>query len=154
MSKRAYIYCGVPGAGKSTLIERAHPTALVCSADLFDGLYPSPGVIDASKLGPAHGWCLRTFASWLIQGDYHKDEIVVDNTNTTIAELAPYAALALAYGYELSIRTLWCDPVVAHARNTHGVPLHVVQAMHERLKTRDLPPWWPHSDVPQMEAAS
>jgi predicted kinase len=145
--KKAFIYCGVSGAGKSTFIDKAHAGVPVCSADRHSGLYPSPGVIDASKLGEAHAFCLRDF-NRLVQNGVA--EVVVDNTNTTIAELAPYAALALAYGYELSIRTIWCEPAVAHARNGHGTPLHVVEAMDARLKAREIPPWWPHSDMPQM----
>jgi predicted kinase len=149
--KKAWIYCGVSGAGKTTYIDKAHSGAPVCSADRLTGLYPSPGVIDASKLGEAHAFCLRDFNRLVLNA---APEIVVDNTNTTIAELAPYVALAQAYGYEVQIVTLWCDPGIAHARNGHGTPLSVVQAMHERLKAREMPPWWSHSDVPQMDGGS
>lgn len=71
-------------------------------------------------------------------------DVVVDNTNTTVAEIAPYAALALAYGHELEIVTLDCDPAIGAKRNTHGVPLAACNAMHLRLADRQLPPWWNH----------
>lgn len=152
---KVYVYCGISGAGKSTFIAGRHPGALVCSADQYfmvDGEYR----FDPSKIGEAHAWCLRTF-TYLIGPDSRAgnsvSEIVVDNTNTTVAELAPYAALALAYGHELEVITIHCDPTVAHARNTHGVPLEVVQRMSEQLALRKLPPWWPQQDVPMMTGA-
>lgn len=148
MTKRVWIYCGVSGAGKSSFIEGAHPDAEAFSADHFfmvDGEYR----FDASKLGEAHAACLRNFTEAIQDGSV---AVVVDNTNTTIAEIAPYAALAQAYGYELQIVTIYCDPEVAHARNTHGVPLAAVQAMSERLNKREIPPWWPHSQMPMLNS--
>lgn len=147
---KVWIYCGVSGAGKTTFISGAHPHAPVCSADDYfmrSGEYR----FDASKLSEAHGACLRNFVSLLQDST---DEVVVDNTNTTVAELAPYAALAQAYGYELQIVTLHCDPDIAHTRNRHGVPLDAIRRMNERLLARQLPPWWPHSDVPQSGGAA
>lgn len=149
MSK-VFIYCGVSGAGKSTFIKHRHPDALICSADeyfMVDGEYR----FDPAKIGDAHAWCLRTFA-YLVSDRRSDRDIVVDNTNTTIAELAPYAALASAYGHELQIVTIHCDAEVAHARNTHCVPLEAVQRMAAQLASRQMPPWWPHSDVPMMQA--
>jgi len=142
---RAKIFCGVSGAGKTTLIKEAYPGANVVSADYYfigaDGEYK----FDPSKLGEAHGECLRAFVAHMTTSRSRwLPDIVVDNTNTTVAEIAPYAALALAYGFELEIVTVLCDPAIAHARNKHGVPLHSVQAMHERLAQREMPPWWPH----------
>lgn len=141
--KKVWIYCGVPGAGKSTLIDR-HANPYVCSADAyFTDEFGNYDFIPA-ELSEAHASCLRQFTDYVRFG---APEIVVDNTNTTVAEIAPYAALALAYGYELEIVTLLVDPSVAGARNIHGVPMAAVQAMHDRLLKRDLPPWWKHTVI-------
>lgn len=140
------ILCGIPGAGKSTLRAHTYAGVPVCSADDYfveDGVYR----FDPSKLPAAHAACLRRFVYLLTERQEDITDIVVDNTNTTVAEIAPYAALALAYGYTLDIVTVECDPEVAFTRQTHGVPLAAIQAMAKRLSARDLPPWWPHRRV-------
>jgi predicted kinase len=72
--------------------------------------------------------------------------IVVDNTNTTVAEMAPYMAVAAAYGHDTKVVTIDCDPEVAAARNVHGVPVQTVKAQHDRIvkETKNMPPWWSH----------
>lgn len=142
------IYSGVPGSGKSTTIKQWHPGAIVCSADDHfvgeDGVYR----FDPTQLPQAHGACLRKFTQLVTayEGSWPGD-LVVDNTNTTVAEIAPYAALALAYGHELLVVTVECDPAIAAARNTHGVPEAAVKRMAATLAARQLPPWWPHDVV-------
>ncbi len=80
---------------------------------------------------------------------WNSQTVVVDNTNTTIAEIAPYAALALAYGHEMEIVYVSCDPAVAAARNIHGVSDLVIGQMVQRLRDlpASLPPWWPYRKV-------
>ena len=142
---KVVILCGVSGAGKSTRTQREYPEAFVYSADLFfmkDGEYK----FDPKNLSEAHGTCLREFVDGL------KDKqslIVVDNTNTSVAEIAPYAALALAYGYELEIEILKVDAEVAAARNQHGVPKATIVKMAERINNlkNELPSWWPCKEV-------
>ena len=138
------IICGISGSGKSTYCKSNFPDAKVCSADHYfmdDGEYK----FDPRKLPEAHGSCLRKFVD-LLQSD---GEVVVDNTNTTISEVAPYAQLALAYGHDLEIIILDVDPEVAHKRNLHGVPEQGVKVQHSRLVklAGDLPPWWPTTTV-------
>ena len=141
----------------------------ICSADSFfvvDGEYK----FNPSQLPAAHAKCLRDFVSWVqdagvgkvrkvtilrgipgsgkstyIQG-HAVGDVVVDNTSTTVAEIAPYAALALAYGAELEIVTLDVAPEVAAARNVHGVPLDGCKRMAARIREENnrLPPWWNH----------
>jgi predicted kinase len=71
--------------------------------------------------------------------------IVVDNTNCTIAEIAPYVALAQAYGAEVEIVRINIDPEIAHERNTHGLVLGSVLNQHAALKLLDKnwPRHWP-----------
>lgn len=139
----------------------------IVSADHFfmvDGEYK----FDPSKLPQAHGACLRGFVSHLQDAGVGKvrkvtilrgvpgagkstfmekhperlGELVVDNTNITVAEIAPYAALALAYGASLEIITLEVNP--EDAKNVHGVPLSAVARMAVRLSEegKEFPLWW------------
>lgn len=139
---------GIPGSGKSTLIKTRWPTAIIFSADSFfvcDGKY----VYDPARAGEAHAWCLNRFIScaWPTRTVNHP--IIVDNTNTTVAEFAPYAAIALAQRMAVKIVTLLCKLDVAAARNAHGVPVETIEEMHKNLLLHSflIPKWWPHEIV-------
>jgi hypothetical protein len=124
-------------------METSKGTAISVSADHFfmeEGEYK----FDVTKLGEAHASCLRRFVD-LVSSGSKDNTVVVDNTNTTGTEVAPYAALATAYGHELKIITIVVDPEVAHARNVHGVPLKTVKDQYKRLERSKgkFPPWWP-----------
>jgi predicted kinase len=144
------ILCGVSGSGKSTYIKNHFPDADVCSADHFFLTDEGDYLFDPRKLPQAHAKCLRDFV-YLVSTTPHGDRVpvVVDNTNTTVGEVAPYAALALAYGHDLEIIIVQAEPGMAHSRNTHGVPVQGVMGQHNRLvKLADqLPPWWPVTKV-------
>ena len=142
---------GVSGAGKSTLalkLLKAAPggTALVSADSHFvgaDGVYR----FDPSKLGEAHGGCLKDFVRTLqLDSAYgQKDSlVVVDNTNTTVAEAAPYMAVGAAYGWETVLATIDIDPRKAAVRNVHGVSGYTVDEQFIRIKYDDarLPPFW------------
>ena len=148
MARKVVILCGVSGAGKSTHTAAFYSNAFVVSADHYFEDQEGNYHFNPSKLGAAHAECLQLFVEELRVSDR---DIVVDNTNTTVAEIAPYAACALAYGYDLEIIILHCKPEVAAARNTHGVPLKRIQGMARRIKKlRDsLPPWWPVTEIKQ-----
>lgn len=133
------IMVGTPGSGKSTYTSRRYPAPIVCSADHFferEGEYK----FDPSKLPEAHAACLRKFASHVALQAF--STIIVDNTNTTEVEIAPYYALAKAYGYNVKIVRMKCAPEVAHARNVHGVPLPAIKAMMDRIGRMRLPLFW------------
>jgi predicted kinase len=144
---RVILMQGLPGAGKSTWIRNHAQATLVVSADDLPGLYPSPGVIDPKLLPKAHAWCLRRFAGALDRGDAadREDVVVVDNTNLTLVELAPYVALARAFGVEPEIVRIVVPAGEALARNTHGVPAHLGERMAAALEKcrADWPPFWP-----------
>lgn len=139
------ILSGVPGSGKSHYavehIRRKH-RYYYCSADDYfmtrDGVYQ----FDATKLPEAHGQCLRTYVEEVVRGPDAVGVVIVDNTNITVEELAPYVALASAYRVPVKLVTILCDPIKAHSRNGHGVPLHAVQRMDAALRARKLPPYW------------
>ena len=122
---------------------------------------------DPSKLGEAHGQCLRGFAgavaqapqsvtilrgipgagksTWVRDNEPNLD-MVVDNTSITVVEIAPYFALALAYGVPCEVVTIMADPEVAARRNSHGVPASTVQRMAETLtkENQNFPRFWKH----------
>lgn len=138
---------GVPGAGKSTWIKDQpwFNRSITYSADhyfLKDGVYQ----FDPSKLGEAHGQCLRQF----IEGcqthstsAWGKDGIlVVDNTNTTAIEIAPYYSIAKAYGYQVTLVSLWITPAEAFKRCIHGVPQNSIANMLRRMTEDSLPRHW------------
>lgn len=141
------IMCGVSGSGKSTYIQNHFPDALVCSADHFFMDAAGNYNFDPSLLSEAHAACLRKFSACVISHYDMPDGVgtlIVDNTNTTTAELAPYAALALAYGHDLEIIMIEADPEKAYRRNRHRVPDRVVADQDRRLKKlgEELPRWW------------
>jgi len=144
---------GVPGSGKSTfgrnLIEEAKKQQLntkTVSADHFFNEFGEDGGeyrFDRSKLGTAHAKCFRNFIDGMQKGS---DLIVVDNTNTSSIEIAPYRQGAHAYGYDVVIKTVMADPEVAFERGLHGVPISAIKRMHETLH-RNLPPYWEKQEV-------
>lgn len=78
---------------------------------------------------------------------FSKFTVAVDNTGTTVAEVAPYVALAAAYGHAVEVWTLLVDPSECH--NVHGVPDDAVRRMDARLReeTPRLPPFWTHRTI-------
>lgn len=145
---------GVSGSGKSTLAtfltQHALGETAIFSADHYftapDGSY----AFDPDKLPDAHAACLRAFAERLPEGLPSNQLLVVDNTNTTIAEAAPYMALAAAYGWSAVLVDLEASWRLAAARNTHEVPLRTVEAQHARLVLNEghVPPYWPALVLP------
>lgn len=136
---------GISGSGKSTYATKHHPNAFVVSADSYhmaNGVY----AFDPANLSRAHAQCLRSFTAFVTTKNGTNDEIVVDNTNTTVVEIAPYAALALAYGCELEIITLDTPLSIAWKRNIHGVSPEVATGQWKRLfrEIDSFPRWWPH----------
>ena len=133
---------GIPGSGKSTWAKKESAQCVrpvTFSADKFfmvGGSYR----FDPTKLGEAHGDCLVGFLSHLRDGGY--TTIFVDNTNTTAVEIAPYYALALAYGADVKIVRMATPFEVAVIRNTHNVPISTIWKMQQNLLTERLPPHW------------
>lgn len=143
---------GIPGSGKSTLARKildevpdSYPCyRVIVSADNYfmrDGQYR----FDKNELGNAHASCLRNFTKAMMASfnwPSSKDLLIVDNTNTILLDMAPYAQLALAFGAELEVLRVEVDPEAAAARNTHGVPTKKVLEMHERMMKLKLPARW------------
>lgn len=159
--RKVIVLRGISGAGKSTLAKKLASQAsskgptLIVSADQYftylDGSYQ----FDAKELPEAHGACLRRYCEALVLGrvdgrqDIDNALVIVDNTSTTVAEAAPYMALAAAYGWEALLVTFDVAPLIAAPRNIHGVEFAGVEAQYLRLtaETKRLPPFWLHTTV-------
>lgn len=136
--KTVKILRGIPGSGKTTLAREMGE--LTVSADdyfMVDGVY----CFNPREIHLAHQACWRRFYS---EATSDTEVIVVDNTNITAAEIAPYVLPAEANGYKVQIITIQADPVQAFSRNVHGVPSHIVLGMAQKLEREVLPPWWEH----------
>lgn len=124
-----------------------HKGVGIVSADdyfMVDGEYK----FDPKFLGTAHAACLRHFTE-VVQDQ--RAVVVVDNTNCSIPEMVPYAALANAYAHELHIITLVSDPFVSWKRNKHNVPFNniIKQDLTLRQSILDMPPWFPQQLFPE-----
>jgi predicted kinase len=131
---------GIPGCGKSTyaqklMSERLNNCDIVSADDFFmvNGVYR----FDPSRLPTAHLECYKRFCYGLTK----ERDVIVDNTNTTAWEVAAYYQFAIAAGATVEVVRFYYDPVLAHARNIHGVPFKQVLTMHQKLLTEQLPPW-------------
>jgi len=138
---KVVILRGISGSGKSTLAAKLFKVLAdsaprgwcsIVSADNYFTKLNGDYVFDASKLGEAHKACLRGFHNRL--GMVDQDLLIVDNTNTTALEIAPYAQLALAFGHEVNVITVECDIETAVARNVHSVPRVVIINQFKRLE--------------------
>lgn len=152
---------GLPGAGKTTWVKNNYPTAKVCSADHFfekDGEYKW----DVKRSGEAHAACMQKFIEvcriHLLAGQLAADEntpehlrlpeaLVVDNTNLNVHSMAPYIAIACAYGIFPRIIFVRA-PADAFERQVHKVPEFNWQAMRHQLN--ELLAHWP-GIWPQLE---
>lgn len=152
MNKRVIVMRGHSGSGKSTYHKNNYPGAFVVSADFFH-INPQTGAYEwkAENQDKAHAACLRNYTEALLRNE---PVVVVDNTNTQIHEIAPYCALARAYGYDLLIVVMTTPVEESAARNAHGVPYATVKAQADRiLRTESqIPKWWPQKKVSGLPA--
>ncbi len=75
------------------------------------------------------------------------DVVVVDNTNISAWEVAPYYRLAESRSVPVRIVTVWTPFEVCLLRQQHGVPAKQLLAMYQRLLSEELPPWWRHEVI-------
>lgn len=135
---RMILMRGLPGSGKShlarSLLAQADVPGIILSADDFfmqSGAY----VFDGTLVAKAHAWNLARVESALAS---RVPLVIVDNTHTKTADCAPCLRLAAAHSYAVSFvepATPWAkDPAECARRNTHGVPLAMIERMARRLQ--------------------
>ena len=147
------ILVGPSGAGKSTFAQQfAGPGLVICSADDYFLTEEGEYVFEPARLGEAHAACFRKAVEAVVAGK----SVLIDNTNTTLVELAPYIALSRAYGEDPYISVFRPSPKLTDAgtdavldflmgRARHGAPRNRVAAQCRRLRETlaQWPPLWP-----------
>jgi len=139
--KQVIIVRGIPGSGKSTLVKNDYPDAVICSADNY---FEEVAALHNSTyrkefkpwlVGKAHQHCWYQFIHALCVME--EETIVVDNTNIHEWEYDNYSFLAKLNGYSVEVVSIPMTETaeVYHERNTHGVPLEVIQRMMNEYKT-------------------
>lgn len=109
-----------------------------------DNYFMKGGVYNFEEklLAAAHGSCLRLYDMAMPKLEHH---CIVDNTNTTMAELSPYATLANAYGHELHIISLLAKDVAECARRCRhkaSVKDILIEDTNLRQSSIEMPPWF------------
>ena len=143
---KCLILIGPSGVGKSTYAKKwleedvvsCQDNVVICSADNFPSLYRENGSIDFSKLGEAHQACFLSFLRTMSR-ELHsdKDFTIVDNTNCSMDQLAPYVRVATAYNVEPEIVALQPrDPVPDNVRDRK--PWHQDRTIADRLAKRNV----------------
>jgi predicted kinase len=154
--KTLYILIGASGSGKSTwiLLLRNRMLAagkpckprdfVVCSADSW--FYRNDAreyQFNVQELRAAHSSSMGRARLAMRRG---AQNVVIDNTNLTLAEISRYMDLGHEFGYTVEFHmSSEQDPEVLSGRNKHGVPLSGIQVQLARLATliADWPSDWP-----------
>lgn len=127
------ILSGLPGGGKSTLARKLanEDMSIICSADDYFVTRSGEYIFDVNKIGAAHKVCQAKVRSLMA---FDEPSIIVDNTNTTIKEMATYVEMASEANYEVKLIRVVHDTVEKCAERTiHNVPLETIQKMSNRL---------------------
>lgn len=140
---------GLPGSGKSTLaksiLERTigyNPETVRKHILSTDDFFVRNGVYDyqPQKISEAHGWNHQRAFNVMSKG---YSPVIIDNTNTQMWEMKPYASMATDFGYILEILepdTHWCyNERELEKRNTHGVSKKTIQSMLDRYEKNVTP---------------
>lgn len=146
--KTVIIMRGIPGSGKtsrardiSVRVALSGRTCETVSADDFFMVPVGNSLVyrfDPSKLGEAHAQCMARFLDCLL---LRRDVVIVDNTHTKLWEFENYRRAAKLAGYEcqvIEMEHVSDDGVKLFAeRNTHGVPLEVVERMAQQYEKEE-----------------
>ena len=148
---------GLPCSGKTSWVRKQYEDRKKItdvSADKFfyrspDGTYQ----FDPTKLSQAHAMCLSDYIDRLNRGLGEDDIVVVDNTNLSAYEIAPYYQLVGALckpSTKVKILEFRTSLEICMSRNRKrqelepgkAIPGHLFFDMERRLLTEQLPPFW------------
>lgn len=129
---------GVSGSGKSTLARKLaedHQDSVVLSTDdyfMVKGKY----VFEAKMLGVYHARNQERAREKMKEGT---PCVIIDNTNTQLWEMKPYAEAALEFGYEIEIRepdSVSIEEIMIRqeSRPDKSLNLETVQKMLDRFE--------------------
>jgi predicted kinase len=138
---RVKIMRGLPGSGK-THWASSQDGACIVSADNYhmeDGKYS----YKMQNAAHAHRMC---FGDFIIKVENKFPLIIVDNTNTSAIEIAPYYRFAEVFHYDVEILHVNTPFEICLARQTHGVPMTTMLHMWKNL-TFPLPLHWRMADI-------
>jgi predicted kinase len=139
--KLVKILRGIPGSGKSYYARTVKDATIISTDNYFisDGVY----TFDKSKLGEAHKSTFKGFVSLIINPEF-SGTIIIDNTNITIAEIAPYYSVAAAYDWDVEIITFDTPFRMCVDRQTHGVSMQTMQQRSSLMHKEDnnFPAYW------------
>lgn len=139
---------GIPGSGKSTLAKKIDKRwTIICSADTYMTNDQAEYVFLPWKLSKCHKECLFAFLELI--GESGQDVLIVDNTNTTNIEIAPYMAIAGVYNRNCYVVTINIPVEVAIKRQIHVVPADKIQSMQQKIQNsiKTMPSYWKHIEV-------
>lgn len=147
--KQVIILSGISGSGKSTYANKLfcefEGAVAIVSADYYFSNSSGEYKFDPALIGEAHGGCFKDYIQTLQETGFSL--VIVDNTNLSIEEIAPYVWGAQAYGWEFKIVTIELNPVYLGMmrcvdRNVHGVLAADIVNQWVKLEKRVLPSWW------------
>lgn len=139
------ILSGIPGSGKTYLTRKIRGEYLnqchVVSADhhVDYNLKITPDVF-----AKAHDACRKDYLTAIMVE--RPKLIVVDNTNLSAWEIAPYYLFAESLGYSAHILRIQVPFDVCLERQCHHVPGGVMQRMKKNFERRDVLTWWNVTD--------
>jgi predicted kinase len=127
--KTLYLIRGLPGSGKSTLVQSLHNTRHFETDMYFIDKETGEYKWDGAKVRDAHNWCqslveLAMTESPIVPIGY---DIAVSNTFTRKWEMQPYIDLAEKYGWTVFV--IHCEN---NFGNIHGVGVGTLDAMARR----------------------
>ena len=160
------IMVGPSGSGKSTevagILRNISPSKIFRLSSLNESLDIKAAVLSADdvtydddgfhpeKIGEAHARCLRVFIGTLMQTNdlCNIEHLIVDNTNTTASELAPYIAIAAALNAPINISVCQVAWQEGMDKSIHNVPWYVVKRQCRQLERLldEWPPFWPQPE--------
>lgn len=138
------ILSGIPGSGKTHLTRKIRGEYIDMCHVSADHHVDYTLRINHGTFAKAHDACRRDYLTAIM---IKKPQlIVVDNTNLSAWEIAPYYLFAETMGYNAHILRIQTPFEVCLERQAHAVPEKTMQRMRKNFERRDVLPWWSATD--------